>query len=230
MLIVCVGLISFLLGKNTVKNSVVPSETSVPNTNNTSIVNNLKLEIDNPQLYIDKQKAISFAYPGGSYTVKIDSEQERDRTENSGIPGSFVEAKGFSPPKVIWALKVEEKKAFQGRYGLETPFSPFAVWVFDNKDNIQIEKWFDLYWYYPFTWGSATKSELDRKLPRPKIIIDGEQTLGYDLGPTPRGYLKLYYIKRDDKMYLFQLLGEETNSLDIAIASTFKFLLPNTNK
>lgn len=170
---------------------------------------------------------VSFVYPKSTHVVKTDSELERSKNENSGIPGTFVTAKGYNPPKVLWALKLEDKNPYQGRYGVESPTSPFSVWVFDNSQNISINGWFEKYWYYPFTWGSASQSEIDKMKPVKIMTIDGEQGYGYDVGPTQRGYLKLLYVQRNDKMYLFQLLGEEAISMEDAIASSFKFLLPN---
>lgn len=226
LLISLIGLLGYKLGKSTSQSFLNKEKQDTPTSVDSSSTQAVRLLIENPELYVDKQKSISFVFPSDTHIVKVDSESERSRAENSDIPHSFLTVKGFSAPKVLWALKVEEKKPFQGRYGMEAQTVPFAVWVFDNSQNLTIDDWFEAYWYYPFTWGSASESEIVKMRPMAKIMIDGEQAAGYDRGPTPRGYLKLYYIGRNDKMYLFQLLGEEENSLDFEIASTFKFLLP----
>ena len=182
--------------------------------------------MENPELYVDKDKAIAFLYPNDTHLVTIDGEVEYARTTSSGIPNSFIQAKGYSPPEVIWALKVEEKKMYQGRYGDEFPLTPFAVWVFDNTQLLSISEWFNKYWYYPFTWGNAVQTELDKMEPVAIGVIDEKQAYGYNAGPTPRGYLKLVYVSQGARIYLFQLLGEESTSLEDQIMASFKFLMP----
>lgn len=146
-------------------------------------------------------------------TVKVDSEEEYSKrgtgASNDGPVGdyrkNFKGYVGYEPPKFLSAMVVLEKEEDYGT-------NPFSLWVFENSNNLTKEAWFDRYWYYPFLWGVFDYTS------KGHVALDAEATISgqlakYKIVSYQQGKPKFLYISKDQKMYLFKVIGEKGENI-----------------
>ncbi len=136
VLVVLVGGYLLYTGKYSNKTLVNPSPTEV---------SNRILELT-PKTYTGK--SFSFEYPKD---LKVITETEEEFYTRSGgdFRKNFKSYIGYQPAEFVEAVVVLGESG-----SFET--NPFTMWVFDNPNNLTIEKWYLNYWYYPFVWGDFT--------------------------------------------------------------------------
>lgn len=148
-------------------------------------------------------------------TVKDDSEEEFNKRGNGDFRKNFTGYVEYEPPTFAGAVVV---------LGKENNFdnNPFAVWVFNNDNNLTIEQWFGKYWYYPFVWGVFDYTS------KGHIALDTEATISGELAKSKiisyqPGEPKFIYISKNQKMYLIRIIDDPKHFGDQILAS-FKFL------
>lgn len=156
--------------------------------------------------YTNKDLGFGFKY-SKSLSVKNDTEEEfnqrsagaASKSVNGDYRKNFKGYVGYEPPKIVGAVAVLEKdEKFEA--------NPFSVWVFSNEDALEAEQWFENYWYYPFVWGvfdyvSKGHIALDRE-----ATVSG-QSAKYKVVDYQQGKPKFVYVSKDEKMYLFRIIG-----------------------
>ncbi|MDP3733074.1 MAG: hypothetical protein Q8Q91_00890, partial [Candidatus Daviesbacteria bacterium] len=143
--------------------------------------------------------------------AKEDSEEEFNQRGNGDFRKNFTGYVRYEPGKFLGAVVVLEKEDFE--------VNPFTVWVFDNPKNLTIDDWHHDYWYYPFVWGDFTDTGKFVLAPQDVATVSGQQGKS-GIIDYREGKPKFIYLPKDQKMYLFRVIGQQGDK----ILSTFKFL------
>ncbi len=162
-------------------------------------------------LYTSQQFLFKFEY-GSDFFVKEDSEEEFNKRGNGDYRKNFKGYVGYEPGKFLGAVVVLDSTKSYDK-------TPLTVWVFDNSDNLTIEKWYAQYWFYPFVWGDFTYTGKVKLAPKDEATISGQMAKSGIVDYQP-GKPKFIYLSKDKKMYLFRIIGQEGDQ----ILSSFKFL------
>lgn len=144
--------------------------------------------------------------------AKSDTEDEFNKRGNGDFRKNFKGYVGYEPPRFLGAAAVLGKDE-----NYET--NPFSVWIFNNDNNLAIEKWFKDYWYYPYLWGVFDWTSKGHVTPDSEATVSGQQAK-YRVVSYQPGKPKFVYISKNQKMYLFRIIGETGDK----ILSSFKFL------
>lgn len=161
--------------------------------------------------YSDQSLGFSLKFPK-DLTVKQDSEEEFNKRGNGEYRKNFKGYVGYEPGKFLGAVVVLEKEE-------SYEINPFTLWIFDNPNELSIDKWHHDFWYYPFIWGDFTSEGKYQLAPAKEATVSGQigksRVLDYPVGKP-----KFIYISKDKKMYLFRIIGESGDK----ILDSFKFL------
>lgn len=161
--------------------------------------------------YSNQSLGFEFQYTK-DLTVKQDSEEEFDKRENGTFRKNFTGYVGHEPGKFLGAVVILNKNN-------SFDMNPFTVWVFNNDSNLTIDKWHHNFWYYPFVWGDFTYAGKFILAPQDMATVSGQigksGTIDYREGKP-----KFIYISKDQKMYLFRIIGQSGEE----ILTSFKFL------
>jgi|SRR3989344_3089328 len=149
--------------------------------------------------YSNQALGFTFKY-ANELTVKEDTEEEFDKRGNGDFRKNFKGYVQYEPGKFLGAVVALDKDQ---KY--ET--NPFTVWVFDNENNFTIDQWYQKYWYYPFVWGDFTSKGKIELAPKDEATISGEIAQSGIIDYQP-GKPKFVYLAKDQKMYLFRIIGE----------------------
>lgn len=178
---------------------------------NESQVKQSKSAENNSLEYLKPDLGFKFKF---SKNLKVleDSEEEFNKRGNGNFRKNFKDYVGYEPGEFLGAVVVlDETKSYSS--------NPFSLWVFNNQDNLTVEKWFDKYWYYPFLWGVFDYTSKGHITPDTEATISGqlaiEKTVSYQ-NSSP----KYLYVSKNQKMYLFRIIGETGDK----ILSTFIFI------
>jgi len=174
-------------------------------------VNVAPLKILQSSDYANQSLGFTFTYLKG-LTVKEDSEEEFNKRGNGDFRKNFKGYVGYEPGNFLGAVAVLDKS---GSFEI----NPLTVWVFDNPNDLSIDTWYKNYWYYPFVWGDFTNKGKVDLAPKQEATISGQIGKSGIIDYQP-GKPKFIYVSKDNKMYLFRIIGEAGNQ----ILSTFKFL------
>ncbi len=165
----------------------------------------------NLQTYQNQKLGFQFQYTDKDLKVQEDSEEEFNKRGNGDFRKNFTYYVTYTPADVLEAVVVlDETQSFE--------MNPFTVWVFDNPNDLTIDKWYQKYWYYPFVWGDYTIRK-ESVAPINDATISG-QLAKYGVVTYREGFPKFIYLKNNGEMYLFRLVGGSGDK----IISTFKFL------
>ena len=140
-----------------------------------------------------------------NFSVKDDSEEEFNKRGNGDFRKNFKGYVGYEPAEVLGAAVVLDKNE-------EYDLNPFSVWVFDNPDDLTIDKWYGNYWYYPFVWGDFTQKGKIELAPMSDATVSGQIGKSGVIDYQP-GKPKFVYLAQDKKMYLFRIIGTEGDSI-----------------
>lgn len=144
--------------------------------------------------------------------VLEDYEEEFNKRGNGDFRKNFSFYVGYEPGNFLGAMVVLDKSN-----SFDT--NPFTVWVFNNDSSLTIEKWHHNFWYYPFVWGDFTYAGKFILAPQDMATVSGQ--IGKSgIIDYREGKPKFIYISKDQKMYLFKIIGQVGEQ----ILSTFKFL------
>lgn len=161
--------------------------------------------------YSNKKLNFQFQYPAKDWTIKEDTEEEFNQRGNGNFRKNFKGYVGYEPPEVLGAIVALDKENSFDK-------SPFAAWIFDNPDNLTIDKWFQNYWYYPFLWGVFDYTSKGHVAPDKEATISGKEAK-YKIVSYQPDSPKFMYVSNQGKMYLFRIIGEEGDK----ILDTFRF-------
>ena len=174
----------------------------------TTILNPKK--VDNSSTYTDQKLDFELQYPK-QLILQKDTEEEFNNRGNGNFRKNFTSYVTYPPAEVLGAVVVlDETESFE--------MSPFTVWVFENPNNLTIEKWYLNFWYYPFVWGDYT-GRRNNVAPINDATISG-QIAKFGVVNYQPSQPKFIYLSKDKKMFLFRIMGERGDQ----ILSTFKFL------
>lgn len=180
-----------------------------------SLVPQLPLKIPAPPpkvpTYTNQTLGFEFGYPK-DFSVKEDSEEDFNKRGNGDFKKNFKGYVGYEPGKVLGAVAVLDKSN-----SFDT--NPLSVWVFDNPDNLTIDRWFENYWYYPYLWGVFDYTSKSHITLDEEASVSGQPAKSKIVSYQPNSP-KFMYVAKDKKMYLFRVVGESGEK----ILSNFKFL------
>lgn len=164
------------------------------------------------KVYSNQELDFEFQYVEG-VEVKIDSEEEFNQRGNGDFRKNFTYYVTYPPANVLGAFSVlDETGSFE--------MSPFTVWVFENSNDLTIEKWYNNFWYYPFVWGDYTASR-NNVAPMIDATISGQIAKLGVVSYQP-GSPKFIYLNHSGKMYLIRIINKQEN-LEDQILESFKF-------
>jgi len=160
--------------------------------------------------YSSKDLGFEFKY-AQELILKEDSEEEFNRRGNGDFRKNFKGYVGYEPGKFSGAVVLLDKSN-----SFDT--NPFTIWAFDNQQNLSIDEWYKNYWYYPFVWGDFTYTGKFVLAPKKEATISGITAKSGVIDYQP-GKPKFIYVAKDNKIYLFRVIGETGDK----ILPTFKF-------
>lgn len=169
---------------------------------------------DSLKTYTSNSFNFQFQY-SKDLTVKDDSEQEFFKRAGGDFRKNFKGYVTYEPGKIIGAVVASDKTD-----SFDT--NPFTIWVFDNPDNLNIDSWYDQYWYYPFVWGDFTYNGKFKTSPQNIATVSGQLIKSGVVDYQP-GKPKFIYINYKGRMYLLRVINQEGNMGD-QILQSFKLL------
>lgn len=162
-------------------------------------------------IYANQKLGLKFEYPK-EFSVKEDSEEEFNKRGNGNYRKNFAGYVGYEPPEFLGAIAALDKDN-------DFEKSPLSIWVFNNPDNLTVEKWFNDFWYYPFVWGVFDYTSKGHIAMDQEATVSG-QLAKYKVISYQPGSPKFIYVAFGKNMYLFRVIGESGDK----ILSSFKFL------
>jgi hypothetical protein len=185
-----------------------PSASITQVTNPTVLADAPKENLKSKSTILEYQdNLLIFKYDSAKFEVKQDSEDELFKRQNGNARKNFVGNVGYQPTAVLSALALISK----GESNLDV--SPFAIWVFENPDNLDASGWFGKYWYYPFNWGMYEWADRAKISPKEEATVAG-QMVNYGVIAYQQGSPKYYLISKNAKMYLVRVTGEGEKVLE----------------
>lgn len=173
-------------------------------------------ESDSLQAYTDSALGFQFNY-SKNLQVEEDSEEEFNQRVNGDFRKNFTYYVTYQPAKFLGAMNVlDNSKSYEK--------NPLTVWVFDNPNNLSIDKWYEKYWYYPFVWGDYT-ARRNSVAPTKDATISGQLAKSGIVTYQP-GSPKFVYLSFREKMFLFRIIGLEGEK----ILDSFNFLNDATER
>lgn len=163
------------------------------------------------KIYQNEKLGFQFEYNNKIFKVQEDSEDEFNKRGNGDFRKNFTYYVTYQPAEVLGIVVVlDESNSYET--------NPLTIWVFNNPNNLTIEKWYLNFWYYPFVWGDYTERR-NNVAPINEATISGQIAKSgvVDYQPSSPRFI---YLSRNDKMYLFRIIGQVGNQ----ILSTFKLL------
>jgi hypothetical protein len=149
-----------------------------------------------------KDGLVVFLYDQTKFDVKQDSEADFFKRQNGNARKNFAGYIGYSPATVLGTAVLVSK----GESNIDA--SPFAIWVFDNPDNLDALGWFGKYWYYPFNWGMYEWADRAKISPKNEATVAG-QLVNYGIIAYQQDSPKYYLIPKNGKMFLIKVTGQE---------------------
>ena len=164
--------------------------------------------------YTNNDLGLEFQYLKDAKVIE-DSEENFNKRGNGDFRKNFRGYVGYEPGSFSGAVVVLDKQASYDQ-------NPFTVWVFDNPEDLNIDKWYGNFWYYPFVWGDFTYTGKSTLAPKEDATVSGQ--LGkFGIIDYQPGSPKFIYLSKDEKMYLFRIIGKSEEVRD-QILKSFKFL------
>lgn len=172
-------------------------------------------------IFTSNEFNFQFEYPK-DLSVKEDSEEEFNKRGNGDFRKNFTYYVTYPPAEVLGIVAVlDETNSLDEVTSSAYETSPLTIWVFNNPNNLTIEKWYTNFWYYPFVWGDYTERR-NNVAPIKEATVSG-QLAKYGVVSYRDGSPKFVYLKSAEKMYLFRLINDSQNSAD-KILESFKLL------
>lgn len=157
---------------------------------------------------------LKFGLPAG-YKVVKETEKEYFMRANGQIRKNFNYYVLYNPAEFAEAFYVTA----DSEKNLDKAI--LTVWVFQNPEDLDPEKFYEKYWYYPFVWGdfTARKNEIT---PKDIELIGGKEgkfgVVGYrDEKP------KFIYLPLRGKNLMIQIQLPDGNLTAKEILQSFKF-------
>ncbi|MEK7616476.1 MAG: hypothetical protein AAB414_00285 [Patescibacteria group bacterium] len=151
--------------------------------------------------YEDSKLKFSFRYPE-DFEAVFESEEEYSKRTKTQYRKNFKYYVTYEPPKFVKGVLVKPKNADLTEDQFQAV--PFMLWVFENPEKTEAQKWYKDFWYYPFFWGvyDIRKSQIEPSLD---ATISGQLTKSAIVSYSP-GKPKLILIPKDGRMFLFKIM------------------------
>jgi len=167
-------------------------------------------KVEKVSSYTDQKLGFELKYPK-QLILQADTEEEFDQRGNGNFRKNFTSYVTYPPQDVLGAVVIlDETASFE--------MSPFTVWIFENPNDLTIDKWYLNFWYYPFVWGDYTMRR-ENVAPVNDATVSGQLSKSGIVDYQP-GKPKFVYIDYRGKMYLFRIISEVGEQ----VINTFKFL------
>lgn len=158
---------------------------------------------------------LEFEIPDG-YNLKKETEQEYFKRANGDIRKNFTYYVQYSPAQMAESFYIIS----DSENNLDK--ASLSVWIFKNPDNLNPEKFYGKFWYYPFVWGDFTDAK-NKIAPESGELIGGKEgksgTVDYREGKP-----KFIYLPLNEKNLMLQIqIPTEGNQTGKEILESFKF-------
>lgn len=167
--------------------------------------------VSNIETYSNKEFNFEFKYAKDLKAV-VDSEENFNKRGGGDFRKNFAGYVQYQPGKFLAGVVVLGK---DGNYDT----NPFTLWIFDNPNDLTIDAWYKMYWYYPFVWGDFTYTGKFILAPKDEATVSGQMAKSGVIDYQP-GKPKFVYLSKDKKVYLFRIISEKGDK----ILSNFKFI------
>lgn len=165
--------------------------------------------------YENAQLGFKLVLPGG-FLVKEESEKDYFKRSNGDVRKNFTYYIQYLPPDFINSFYVLEN----GEDNLDK--AKLAIVVFKNPDNLDAQKFYNKYWYYPFVWGDFTAGK--NKIAPENIEQIGGKEGKYGIVDYREGKPKFIYLPLESKDLMFQIqLPSQGNEAGQKILESLKF-------
>jgi hypothetical protein len=142
---------------------------------------------------------------GAEYILKEDSEREfsirgtEGNIKNGDYRRNFANTVGYPPAVVLGAVVVLDKTP---NYDL----APLSIWVFDNPQNLTIDKWYENYWYYPFVWGDFSDAGRAKIAPSEDPTLQNFGAMSAVVEYQPNSPKFIYFIN-GNRVFLIRVVN-----------------------
>lgn len=154
---------------------------------------------DKLKTYTNEELGFQIQYDDKDLRVQEDSEEEFNKRGNGNFRKNFAYYVTYQPAEVLGIVAVlDETNSYET--------TPLTIWVFNNNNNLTIEKWYKDFWYYPFVWGDYTERR-NNVAPTQDATVSG-QLARYGVVNYQPSQPKFIYLSKDEKMFLFRVIGE----------------------
>lgn len=170
-----------------------------------------------PTVYQNKDLGFQITIPAG-FISKEDSEEKFNKRGNGNFRKNFTGYVLYEPANVLGAVVILDKN------DQNYEDAPVSIWIFENKDNLKPEDFYNKFWYYPFVWGDFTSNTKSKYAPNneEKLKIFNEYgksaILDYQVNKP-----KFIYLRIGGEMYLFRVLNNNNNA-GAEVLNSFKLL------
>ncbi len=185
--------------------------------NQHSLQFNQTTQIESQNKYQDSSLGFGLNYPKENYNLVEDTEEAYSK-RNLGDPRkNFSGYVGYEPGKFVKAVTILSLKTIDYK---KYDAAPFALWIFENPDNLSPEAWYRKYWYYPFLWGVFSEPNKSQVEPVSVSTVSGQlaksATVSYQAGSP-----EYIYMNAKGKMFLIRIISEQ-QSVGSKILGSFR--------
>jgi hypothetical protein len=199
----------------TISNADFPSGTVIPAAN-----------LHNWKTFVENRYGFTLQYPDAQLVLHDDTEDNKlpiDPTvPEDARPNSrdvFFQTKGYAAPYFVYAVALHTIT----QENTLAP-SPVSLWIFENKNNLSADDWYEQYDYYPFTFGTHIPATIEADKPIQEIIIDGfpgKYHLVVDKAENQMAYI---YIPRKNYMMLLAVENKVVGRQILATVHFFAYM------
>src|SRR3989344_5252124 len=162
----------------------------------------------------DDLLGLSFEIPSGYKMIK-ETEEEYFKRANGQIRKNFNYYVLYNP--------AEFAEAFYVLAGSENnpDKAILTVWVFQNPEDLDPEKFYGKYWYYPFVWGEFSSAK--NKIAPVDLELVGGKESKFGVVDYRDNKPKFSYLPLRDKKLMMQIQYPDDNPVAEDILRSFKF-------
>jgi len=166
------------------------------------------------QEIIDEVIGLTFKMPL-NFNLVTETEEEYFKRANGQIRKNFNYYVLYNPAEFAEAFYVLP----EAENNLDK--AVLTVWVFQNPENLDAEKFYGKYWYYPFVWGDFTAAK-NKIAPESIELVDGKEGQ-FGVVDYRDGKPKFMYLPIRDKNLMLQIQYPDGNLTAKEILQSFKF-------
>ena len=191
---------------------VIPEKTAFPLPDSENLPQNT--------IFKNDEIGLEISLPPG-FSIKQETEKDYFKRANGDTRKNFTYYVQYPPPEFVNSFYVMEA-------GENNPDkAKLSILVFKNPENMEPQKFYQEYWYYPFIWGEFSLSEKNKFAPQAIELIDGRES-GTAVADFRETKPKFIYLPYKQKNLMLQIqMPTENNQTGNQILKSLKLSNPS---